>query len=51
MRRRLLKQLPQLTKFYEGMKPWDWDRMTLREVHEYVRQMNDFIAEQEKARS
>lgn len=48
MRRQLLKQLPHLTKFYPGLMPWHLDQMTLREVAEYVRQMNDVLAAQSK---
>ena len=40
---------PSLTKFYPGLMPWHLDRMTLREVQEYVTQMNDYHAEQAKS--
>lgn len=38
MRRALLKSLPALTKFY-GIKPSDIDGMTVREISEYLTQM------------
>ncbi len=38
MRRALLTDLPALTHFY-GLKPWDLDRMTLREINEYRTQL------------
>lgn len=44
MRRALLEELPALTKFY-GLRPWDLDRMTLREVAEYRNQMRAYQAE------
>lgn len=45
MRRALLSRLPQLTKFY-GLKPWDLDRMQLREISEYVTQLDRHLAEE-----
>lgn len=49
MRRALLKRLPQLTKFYHGaISPLTVDDFTLRELVEYVRQMDDYLAEQAK---
>jgi hypothetical protein len=42
----LLKRLPALTKFYPGLMPWHVERMTLREVVEYIRQMDDALANQ-----
>lgn len=47
MRRALLKSLPALTKFY-GLTPDDIDRMTLREVSEYLTQMQQ--AQEEASR-
>lgn len=44
MRRALLRQLPALTRFY-GLRPQDFDDMTVREISEYVTQMEQ--AEQE----
>lgn len=49
MRRALLKELPQLTKFY-GLKPHDIDSMTLREISEYRTQMQKYLAEEEGRR-
>lgn len=46
MRRALLNQLPALTKFY-GITPPDVDAMSLREVSEYLTQMD--IATREAA--
>lgn len=40
MRRQLLTELPSLTRFY-GIKPQDVESMTLREIWEYRRQMED----------
>lgn len=48
MRRALLRELPALTRFY-GLKPWDMDRMTLREVVEYRTQYREYQASAEKA--
>lgn len=45
MRRALLKRLPALTHFY-GLRPSDIDSMTLREVSEYVVQMERAQAEE-----
>lgn len=45
MRRALLSRLPQLTRFY-GLKPPDLEQMTLREVSEYVTQLDQNLAEQ-----
>jgi hypothetical protein len=45
MRRRLLRRLPQLTQFY-GLTPWDFERMTEREVSEYLVQMEKALADQ-----
>lgn len=45
MRRALLRSLPRLTQFY-GLKPWDLERMTLREISEYVTQMDRARAEE-----
>ena len=45
MRRARLRQLPQLTRFY-GIKPWDLERMTVREVSEYHVQMEQFLAKE-----
>ena len=39
MRRDLSPQIPALMRFYPGFKPWDLERMTLREVTEVVRAM------------
>jgi len=36
--------LPALTRFY-GIKPTDIDGMTLREVSEYLTQMDEALAE------
>lgn len=41
----LLKRLPALTKFY-GILPPDIELMTLREVLEYLRQMDEALADQ-----
>jgi hypothetical protein len=41
----LLVRLPSLTKFY-GLRPWDLERMTLREVSEYLTQMDRAQAEE-----
>lgn len=38
MRRQLLKELPSLTYHY-GLKPWEVERLTFREIAEYRRQM------------
>jgi hypothetical protein len=40
--------LPALTKFYPGLMPWHVERMTLRELTEYVRQMDEFVYAQAK---
>ncbi len=40
----LLKRLPAMTKFYPGLLPFHIDQMTLREVIEYIRQMDDALA-------
>lgn len=32
MRRQLVDDLPLLMRIYPGLKPWDLDRMTFREV-------------------
>jgi hypothetical protein len=40
MRRALLKQLPALTHFY-GLRPEDIERMTEREITEYVVHMQE----------
>lgn len=40
--------LPALTRFY-GLTPPDLDEMTWREVDEYVRQYEQFRAEEERA--
>lgn len=45
MRRALLQQLPALTQFY-GIKPADIDTMTLREISEYVTQLQKHQAEE-----
>lgn len=45
MRRVLLRQLPALTKFY-GIKPPDVEQMTLREIVEYQRQMDEWLAQE-----
>ena len=49
MRRALLEQLPALTKFY-GLRPEDVERMTLREVLVYQRQMAEYHAEMARDR-
>lgn len=50
MRRALLPRLPQLTKFYQGaIHPLNVDDYTLRELIEYVRQMDDYLADQAKS--
>lgn len=33
--------------FYPGLKPWDLDRMTRREVDELCVQMDQFLANQD----
>lgn len=43
MRRALLTELPQFTRFY-GLSPADLDDMTHSEVAEYVAQMRQAIA-------
>lgn len=49
MRRALVARLPQLTRFYYGaINPLTVDQLTLRELVEYVRQMDDYLAEQAK---
>lgn len=48
MRRELLESLPALTRFY-SLTPMDIDRMSLREVSEYVTQMNRAREEEERA--
>lgn len=34
-----------MTKFYPGLMPWHLDRMQFREVIEYVRQMDEALAD------
>jgi hypothetical protein len=46
VRQALIGRLPQLTKFY-GLTPSDIDAMTLREVLEYTRQLDEYIAKEE----
>lgn len=46
MRRAHLKVLPQLMKFYPGLKPWDLDRMTFRELDELVVQMDRYLQQE-----
>lgn len=46
MRRALLPRLPALTRFY-GLRPADIEAMTLREVSEYVTQMEQALAKAE----
>jgi len=48
VRAALLEQLPALTRFY-GLKPWDFDRMTLFEVSEYLSQLRQYRDDTEKA--
>lgn len=49
MRRALLRRLPQLTRFYYGaINPLTVDDYTLRELVEYVRQMDEYLADQDK---
>ena len=48
MRAALLEQLPALTRF-SGLKPWDLDRMKLREVSEYLSQLRQYQDEMEEA--
>ena len=43
-RRGLLPRLPALTKFY-GLRPEDFERMTYREISEYVVQYDRYQAE------
>lgn len=40
MRRRLIKALPGLCQFY-GIKPWEIERMTLREIAEFQTQLRE----------
>lgn len=47
MRRALLEELPALTKFF-GLKPWDIDRLTARELHQYRTWQQEYIAEMER---
>ena len=44
----LLKQLPALTHFY-GLTPRDVEDMSLREVDEYLTQMDEYRAAEERA--
>lgn len=48
MRRRLLPKMPALTRFYPGLKPWDWEHMTANEVDAHLMYMDAFIAAQER---
>lgn len=51
MRQALLEQLPALSHFYPGITPSEVDRMTLREMSEYVSWMNQYTeAEREAVR-
>lgn len=47
MRRALLKRLPALTRFYFGaIHPLNVEQFTIREISEYVVQMDKALAEQ-----
>lgn len=49
MRRALVRRLPALTRFYSGaIHPLNVEHYTLRELSEYVTQMDQFHAEQER---
>ena len=48
MRRALLRSWPALSKFF-GLYPWDIDRLTMDELNEYLRQMDQYQREQQNA--
>ena len=49
MRQALLRELPAFTRFY-GLKPADFDDMTLREISEYRTQMQKARADADAER-
>lgn len=50
MRRALCKQLPALTKFYNGaIHPLNVDEFTTREISEYIVRMDEYQKAEEEA--
>lgn len=47
MRQALHRELPAFTKFY-GLKPWEIERLSFREIETYQRFMNDYLEAQQR---